>query len=304
MTTEAAARHAAPQVIAAGYRRLRAAHPVSVLRWLRNGVLLCVLAAAVSYVWVATQASNDIGVAKRTQQAIGYIQSANKAVRNAGTALKLAFATEDVSLTGTGSGYIDDINEVSKDLTLAAGNAAGQEETNGIQYVQDQLQTYLSLSESAVLDYSASVGFGKTAETYTPPANADIQSTLGDLKGDEDSALAAQRRAWPLDPAAFWWVLLGPVIATVGLTMATAQLLVSYFRRHASWSLWGSLLVTAATAVTVGIFNTSDERLLSPHPWAGHPATLTCALLLFVLAAVLAYVAYRPRLVAYRFESS
>lgn len=266
-------------------------------------MLLCVLAAGLLYLWVATQASNDIGVANRTHQAIADIQDASNATSKAGAALDTTFKREDVSLTGTGSDYIDDINVVSKDLTLAAGNAAGQNVTNGIQYVQDQLQTYLSLSESAVLDYSASVRFGLAAEKYTSSTEENIHSTLVTLKDEESGALDAQRGAWPLDPAAFWWVLLGPVIATVGLAVATAQLLVSYFRRHAGRSLWGSLLVTAATAVTVGIFNTSDELLLAPHPWAGHPATLTCALLLFVLAAVLAYVAYRPRLAAYRFES-
>jgi len=65
VTTDAVARHAGPRIFASRYRRLRAAHPVSVLRWLRNGVLLCVLAAALLYLWVATQAGNDIGAATR-----------------------------------------------------------------------------------------------------------------------------------------------------------------------------------------------------------------------------------------------
>jgi hypothetical protein len=304
VTVNAAARHA-PRVVADRYRRLRTAHPVSVLRWLRNGVLLCVLAGALLYLWVATQAGNDIGAARRTSQAVMYIGKARTATLDAGTALEYAFTKEDVTLTGTGSGYVDDINEVSKDLTLAAeGNAAGQEGTNSIQYVQAQLQTYLSLSENAVLDYSAGMPFGLAAEKYTSPTDEDIQMTLVGLKSNEMSALDAQRGAWPLDPGTFWWALLGPVIVMVLLTMATAHLLARYFRRHVSRSLWGSLLVTAATAVTAGVFNWSDERHLSADPWAGHPATLTCALLLFLLAAVLAYLAYRPRLAEYRFESS
>ncbi len=290
------------------YRRLRAAHPASVLRWLRNGVLLCVLAAALLYLWVATQAGNDIGAAGRTQSAVTDIGSAVIAAMNADTALVTVFTTEDVTLTGTGSDYVDYIDEVSKDLTLAAeDNGAGKEGTSSIQYVQAQLQTYLLLSENAVRDYGQAAGgpqLGEAAEGYASSSNGDLVTALRALKGTEQNALGVQDRAWPLDPGAFWWALLGPVVAMVLLSMATAHVLTRYFRRHVSRWLWGSLLVTAATAVAVGVFNWSDERHLSGDPWAGHPATLTCALLLFLLAAVLAQLAYRPRLAEYRFESS
>ena len=81
-------------------------------------------------------------------------------------------------------------------------------------------------------------------------------------------------------------------------------MLARYFRRHLSRWLWVSLLVTVATAVVVGVLNLSEEQRLSQDPRAGQPATLTFALLLFLLAAVLAYLAYRPQLAEYRFESS
>ena len=271
-------------------------------------MLLCVLIAASLYLWVATQAGKDIGAARRTSQAITDIGNAHTAAINAGTALTYAFDNEDVTLTGTGSFYVDDINEVSKYLTLAAeDNAAGQKGTSSIQYVQAQLQTYLSLSESAVSDYGAALGgplLSMAAEGYASSSNGDLTSALTSLQGTETTALGEQRGAWPLDPVVFWCVLLGPVAGMVLLTMATAHVLARYFRRHLSRWLWGSLLVTGATAITAGVFNRSDERHLSADPWAGHPAALTCALLLFLLAAVLVYLAYRPRLAEYRFESS
>lgn len=305
MTVDAAAGHVAPRILAERYRRLRTAHPVSVLAWLRNGVLLCVLATALLYVWVAIQAGNDIAAVNRTSQGIADIGQAEKAVTGAAGALRSAFKHEDVALTGTGSDYVNDIATVSKYLTLATeDNAAGQDGTSGIQYAQDELQAYLQGSEDAVLDYSASPGFGMAAEGYTSNSEEDMTSALDNLNGIENKARTAQRRAWPLDPAVFWWALLGPVLGMLVLIVTTVYMLARHFRRRASRWLWGSLLVTTATAVTGGLFNTSDEHHVSPDPWAGHPVTLTCALLLFLLAAVLAHRAYRPRLAEYRFESA
>lgn len=305
MTVNAVARHAAPRVFADRYGRLRAAHPVSVLRWLRNGVLLCVLAAAFLYLWVATQAGNDIGAASRTGQAVTDIRHAEGDAHKADADLQRVFTHEDVTLTGTGSDYVNEVSKVSKDLTLAAeDNAAGQKGADLIQYVQDELLNYLQLSENAVLDYSASMRFGQAAEGYASSIDTDMGTTLGNLITDENMALGAQRGVWPLDPGVFWWALLGPVMGMLLLIVATAYVLARYFRRHVSRWLWVSLLVTAATAVTVGGFNWNDERHLSADPWAGHPATLAFALLLFLLAAVLAHLAYRPRLAEYRFESA
>lgn len=305
MTVGEAAWRAATRIFADRYRRLRAAHPVSVLAWLRNSVLLCVFAAALLYLWVAAQASNDINAARRTSQAVTDIRHASSAAQHASTALNNVFRKEDVTLTGTGSVYVDDITEVSKYLTLAAeDNAAGQEGTSSIQFAQDQLATYLQLSENAVLDYGAGRHFGLAAKGYASSSEGDMIFALGNLKTTEATAFGAQRGAWPLDPGAFWWALLGPVVGMLLLTVATVRVLARYFRRHVSRWLWGSLLVTTATAVTVGVFNWSDEQHLSTDPWAGHPAVLTGALLLFLLAAVLAHLAYRPRLAEYRFESS
>lgn len=300
-----AARSVARQAAAGLYRRLRTAHPVTVLEWLRNGLLLCVLAAALMYVWVATAAGNDIAAAVRTKQAATDIDHAISAAKRADKDLGDGFFTEDVTLIGTGSAFVGDITEVEKDLTLAAaGSTAGSEATGKIQFIVDTLATYLQLSENAVRDYSAGPAFGQVAEGYASGTDTEIVSSLKDLKQTEAKALDAQRGAWPLDPEAFWWVLLGPAMGMALLTTATAHVLAHHFRRHIGRWLWGSLLVTAATAITVGIFNSSDEWHLSADPWAGHPATLTIALVLFLLAAMLAYLGYRPRLAEYRFESS
>ena len=70
------------------------------------------------------------------------------------------------------------------------------------------------------------------------------------------------------------------------------------------FELTSALLITAATMLTVGFLNGNDERELAANQWAGHPVTMTVALLLFLAAAVLAYLADRPRLAEYKFKPS
>jgi hypothetical protein len=302
----APARHAGPR-IAGQYRRLRSAHPVHVLRWLRNGVLLCVAAAALLYLWVANQADNDIAAVQRTQQTIEDINKASSAVTGAETELKTVFLSEDVTLVGTGSDFVNKIALVDQDLTLAAeGNAAGVEGTREIQFVHDQLVSYLELSENAVSDCDLSgnascdlgTALGQAGQGYALSGETDVRSAIDELKGTEQGALDAQRAAWALDPGTFWWALLGPVIGMLLLVAATANVLARYFRRHVSRWLWGSLLITAATMVTAGFFNPAAD------PWARHTATMAAAMLLLLASAVLAQLAYRPRLAEYRFQPS
>lgn len=305
MTGRTAAPHPALRILAGQYHQLRTAHPVRVLRWLRNGMLLGVAAAALLYLWVATQAGHDISAARRTSQGITDIGKAITAAKAAGTALQRTSATEDVTLTGTGSGYVNQVTQVNKYLALAAeNNAAGTEGTSEIQFVQGQLGTYLVLSETAVRDYVIGPPLGMAAETYASGGEADLLAALDDLKNTEQAALHAQRGTWPLDPGTFWWTLLGPVIGVLLLAGATAHVLARHFRRHVSPWLWGSLLITAATMITIGFLNWNDERQLAADRWAGHPVTLTGALLLLLIAAVLAHLAYRPRLAEYRFKPS
>jgi hypothetical protein len=303
MTAHASATRAGPrrdgQRIDGKYRRLRSAHPVHVLRWLRNGVLLCVAAAALLYLWVAIQAGNDIAAAQRTQQAIADIGKASSAAMDAETMLDYAFSSEDVKLIGTGSEFVNQIALVAKYLTLAAeDNAAGTEGTGEIQFVQDQLVTYLELSENAVSDYDRGAVLGQAGQVYASGGEGDVLSAIDGLRKAEQTALDAQRAAWALDPGTFWWALLGPVIGMLLLVAATANVLARYFRRHVSRWLWGSLLITAATMVTAGFFSPAAD------PWARHRATMAAAMLLLLAAAVLAQLAYRPRLAEYRFQPS
>jgi hypothetical protein len=302
MTMQALARRTQPR-IPGPYRRLRSAHPAHVLRWLRNGVLLGVAAATLLYLWVAIQADSDIAAAQRTQQAIVDIGKAGNAVTDAGKALDDVFHKEDPRLVGTGSNFVNYITQVNKYLTLAAeGNAAGAEGTRDIQYVENQLASYLQLSETAVRDYALRKPLSTLGLKNAVGAESDVKSAIGMLTSTEQTALDAQRRAWALDPGTFWWALLGPVIGTLLLVAATVNIVTRHFRRHVSRWLWGSLLITAATMVTAGFFNSADARSLSPDPWAGHPATMVVALLLLLAAAVLAQLAYRPRLAEYRFQ--
>jgi hypothetical protein len=273
-----------------------------VLRWLRNGVLLGVAAAAVLYLWVAIQADSDIAAARQTKQAIMNIGKAGQAVKDAGKKLDHAFLY-DVTLVGTGPDFVNQITQVNKDLALAAeGNAAGAEGTRDIQYVQNQLASYLQLSETAVRDYALGTPLGQAGRKYAMGAEEDVQLAITGLTSTEQTALDAQRRAWTLDPETFWWALLGPAIGMLLLVAATANIVTRHFRRHVSRWLWGSLLITAATMVIAGFFNSADARSLSAGPWAGHPATMAVALLLLLAAAVLAQLAYRPRLAEYRFQ--
>jgi hypothetical protein len=302
VTTHAAEQRTAPQIFAGQYRRLRSAHPVTVLRWLQNGVLLGVAAAALLYLWVAVQAGSDIAAARQTQKAIAGIGKAGNAVTDAGNALDHAFVHEDVTLVGTGSDFANQITQVNKYLTLAAeGNAAGAEGTGDIQYVQNQLASYLQLSETAVRDYDHGTALGQAGQQYAAGAESDVKSAIDELRQTEQTALDAQRRAWALDPGTFWWALLGPVIGMLLLVAATANVVARHFRRHVSPWLWGSLLITAATIVTAGSFNAADGRSLAGDPWAGHPATMAVVLPLLLAAAMLAQLAYRPRLAEYRF---
>lgn len=304
MTAVRPARPARPRAGRWDFERT-AIHPVDVLRWLRNGILLCVAATAAMYLWVAIQAGSDIAAAQRTQLAIKDLGAASSAVQAAGSALDYAFSHEDPTLVGTGSDFANDITQVNKELTLAAeSNAASTAVTSDIQYVGNQLTSYLQLSEIAVSDYQQGPVLGQAGQDYASGAESTVRSAVTKLTGDETTALSAQRAAWVLHPATFWWALLGPVIGFSLLVAATARVLARHFRRHVSPYLWGALLIVAATTVTAGLLNAGDARHLAPAPRAGDPVTIAVVLLLLLIAAALAQLAYHPRLAQYRFRSS
>ncbi|MGH3246693.1 MAG: hypothetical protein ACRDOI_10850 [Trebonia sp.] len=307
MTAQALARRPAPRFAVRQYRRIRTAHPVTVLRWLRNGVLLSVAATAAVSLGIALQAGNDIGTARSTQQAVAEIAKAREAATTASNDLTYTLRHEDSTLTGTGSAYVNQLTQVFADLTVVAeDNAAGTVETGKIQFVENLLAGYLQQSEMAITDYTRSPTLGQAGETYATEAEGSLDSALTDLRHAERSALAAQRGTWALDPGpgGFWWALATPFLIMLLLVVATARVLARHFRRLVSGWLFGAVGVTALAAAVLGYLNARDAASLSANPWAGHPATLTCAMLLFTGAAALAYGAYRPRLAEYVFRTA
>jgi hypothetical protein len=282
-----------------------AMHPAEILSWLRVAIIGCVVASAVMYLWVVIQASSDIAAANRTQQAINYLHHARGAVTNAGKALGYAFAREDLTLVGTSSKFADDITQVNRDLTLAAGNnAAGTQGTRDFQYVVNELTEYQQLSETAISDYEQGPPLRTAGQGYAAEAEKDLLSVITDLTRDEEVARTAQRGAWVLDPAVFWWALLGPVIGFVAIFTATARVLARHFRRHMSPYLWGSLLAVASTAIAAALLNAGDAQDLPAAPQAGDSVTMSIVLPLLLAAAILAQLGYHPRLDEYRFRSS
>ncbi|MFC4031245.1 hypothetical protein ACFO3J_07125 [Streptomyces polygonati] len=300
------------------YARLRATHPVRVLRWLRTGVLITVVATALLYPLVATQAHREITAARRTRAGIQDITHALSAARSASLALRTTFGNGDVLLTHTGSEFANDMAEVSTDVTSAAqGNAAGVEGSTQIQFVQGQLTNCDDLAAEAVSAYQTyrkPVVVSDALAALTAPDERDpvtnepipdtggLIATLGDLRDLQRAALERQRGSRWLDPLSFWWPLVVPAAVMLLLAAATGRLVATHFRRIVSPLLGAALLTVATVAVTVGVLSTEDERHLSADPLASHPVTLAVALSLLSGAAVLAYLAYRPRLNEYRFQ--
>ena len=320
MTPLAAAfRRTATRVPAAARRRWRTAHPVRRLRWFRNGVLLAVLATELLYAVVANQAGHRISAAERTGRTISDVRKASAAALRATRALDRAFTTEDVTLIGTGTAFVNTTAQVNTDVTAAAeGNAAGARGETELQFVQGQLATCVQLAETAVATYDngsrrdadASALEALTAPDQKDRTGASIADTggliaaLDDLEALEAQARHAQLSSRWLAPACFWTVLLTPVLVMLVLTGATGYVLAGHFRRHLSPLLLGAVLLTTAVAVTGGALVTYDGGHPSAAPLAGHWVTLASGLLLLAAAAVLAYLAYRPRLAEYRFRPS
>jgi ABC-type Na+ efflux pump permease subunit len=295
---------------------------VEVLTWLRNGVLLCVLATAAVSLGVTLQASSDISAARSTRQAIGSVNDARAVTALAGQTLQCAMALnfvlqnctdqagdalrpEDVTLTGTPSSYANDITRVIIDLSaVTEDNGPRAAETPQNQYVVNLLTGYVQQSEIAVTDFSQGTALGQAGDSYAQSAEQSLSGALGDLGQAEQSALRAQRGTWSLNPglAGFWWALAGPFVLLLLLTMATARVLASHFRRLLGGRLLGALALAAATAAALGWLNARDAAELAADPWASHPATLAIAMALFAVAAYFAYRAYQPRLDEYLFR--
>jgi hypothetical protein len=310
-------------------RRLRSSHPVRVLRWLRNGVLLAVLATLLLCFGVATEAHHRIIAARDTDQAIREINSAYGAADAASAALKQAFDRGDPTLSGTGSVFAIDATQTNEYLTAAAeDNAAGALGEEQLQFVQGQLATCTSLADTAVLAYSTAVLENSSLKNSalgtatvqsasscltdpdqhvagtTIPDTGGLTYALNDLRKLESAALSAQLSSPWLDPAVYLCLLLAPPGAILILLIATGRVLARHFRRLISPLLVGALVDTVVVALVFGALSASDDGHLAAAPWTAAWETTASVSVLLATALVLTYLGYRPRLAEYRFGAS
>jgi hypothetical protein len=311
-----------------GWRtRLRATHSTTVLRWLRAGVLAMVVVTALLYLVVSREAGQQIAAARRTDQAIGDIDQAHQAANRADLALSGVFQTGQVALIGAGTDFANETARIYTYVTSAAdGNAAGRQGLTEIQFVQGQLTTCVQLADSAVRDYSrlaqdTGTSRGQRKQIVQAahdalahpeerdgdraiPGTGGLTATLNDLKLLEQDAQAEQRHSPWLDSVYVWPLLVGPSAVMALLVLATGYVMARHFRRYVGVQLPTALLATTTAGVVTAVLSAIDGHHLAAHPRAGHPVTLTLALASLAAAAVLTYLAYRPRLAEYRFSPS
>ncbi|WP_327358655.1 hypothetical protein [Streptomyces sp. NBC_01304] len=300
---------------AAAWARLRAAHPVAVLRWLRAGVLAMVCATAVVYLMVAGDGGQQITSARRADAAVKDIRDARVAAKDADKALKAVADIGQIQLTGTGNEFANAAASISTLVTAAAqGNAAGKRGTKQISYVQNQLTAFQQAADTA--DDSAAgnrtgVGPARTAlnaphlndpETKQPLAGTGgLRASLKDLERLQRAGLERQRDEGWLDPVQLWCLAALPPAVMLALVLVTGRLLARHFHRYVSPRLLAALVVTTGVAVTTAALTAHDENRLAAQPWAGEPGAMTLVLSALAAAAVLNHFAYRPRLAEYRY---
>jgi len=315
------------------------AHPVKVLRRLRNGVLAAVAALALVCVVVAVEAHSRIETVNATRTSLWHIGAAEKAASDAAVELRSTFDNRDVNLTGTGTRFVTSIGSANSNIALAAPGIASRE--NGemrFQFVLGQLATSVHLAETAVQqyeDFEGKEGYHKQAddpaweamtkenESYDSaavPNTGGLIPALEDLMDHQRKAYVDQRPLL-LDPVFLWSLLLVPTLGVLLCGGATAHVLARHFRRLLSPLLGAALLITVAVTVTGGVLGTclygrmpgendplppgmlQNSDLLSRAPTLLLAASGVTSVLLAV-AAVLVYFAYRPRLAEYRFGAS
>lgn len=298
-------------------QRLRSSHPVRVLRWLRNLMLVCVLSTLLLCVEAALVAHHRISSASQTQQAIADIGLAYAATETAGSELGATFRQGDPTLTGAGSAFAIDATQANDFITEAAreSEALGAPGDQELEFVQGQLATCRNLADTAVLEY------GKLNASAVDPAlscltdpdqqvggrpvpdTGGLTAALRDLQALEQQTLDAQRTSFWLHPLRYVWLLLVPSIALLGLLIAADYIVARYFRRTISPLLPLAVAATAVDAVLVGILGARDDGVLSTDPWSAHPVTVACECVLLVGAGVLIHLGYRLRLAEYRFHA-
>ncbi|MCX5264571.1 hypothetical protein [Streptomyces sp. NBC_00199] len=299
-----------------GRRRARAVHPVRVLRWLRAGVLAMVAATALLYLLVSAQAGEQMAAARRTEAAVEDIEQARGTAVAAEAALAKVAATRQVTLIGTGTEFANDTARVNTLVTsAAAGNAAGNRGRTQFEYVQSQLTTCLQLANTAVRDYARSgpgvldsARLALTAPRAKDPRTGEwipgtggLTASLTDLEDLQNEALDAQKGSRWLNPVYVRSLLVGPTAVMLVCVLATGHVVARRFRRFVGLPLVVALAATAAVGITAVRLSRRDTLALHQTPLLGHWLTTTLTLGLLAVAAVLAYLGYRPRLSEYRF---
>lgn len=244
------------------------AHTVRRLRWARNGALAALAVTAAACLLVSVEAHREITrAARHSAGAITEIDDARQALVKADDALVINFDKGDIALTGPGSTYADEITAANQNLVLAAGdNVAGAGGSASIQFSEGLLITYTSLVDQAVTDYSAGTDHTLGVVDLWYASDLLHSSALPELERlhhTEQNALAAQRRSPWLSPAGFWWPLLVPVLALLGIVVATSRLLWLGFRRLVSVRLALAVVLAAVAVATVGWATVRDERHLA-----------------------------------------
>ncbi|MFJ4716747.1 hypothetical protein [Streptomyces sp. NPDC088785] len=317
MTATATARRRAQ--LSAGWRDLRTAHPVRILRLLRTGLLAMVCATAVVYLATATQGGQEVTTARHSRTADDQLSDARDAVTTADRALDDATRTGQIELIGPGATFANATARIGTLLTAAAqGNAAGATGRAQFQFVLGKLLICQQLVTTAVSDYphNGTVGVDSARATLTAPRLRDpdtgretpgtggLGASIEDLRHLQSAGLARQRDTGWLDPVQLWGLALAPAVAALALFCATARVLAAHFRRPVGGHLVATLALTlAVTGVSVGL-TSWDESRLALHPAAGHPAVMALVLPALVVAGVLNHLAHRPRLAEYRYGRS
>ncbi|MDH2390597.1 hypothetical protein QCN29_17725 [Streptomyces sp. HNM0663] len=284
--------------------RLRAAHPVVVLRWLRTGVLVTVAMTALLYVVVSTQAGNQVAAAERTDAAIKDIFDAQVAAGKADDALKGVAETQAEDLIGTSVQFTNATARVSSLLTSATeGNAAGRLGLSHIQFVQGQLTTCVQRANRAVRDESGmdvarqelNREREKAGDNDNVTFTGGLMASLEDLEELQQQAVDEQRASHWLNPVLFWPLLIGPAVVMLVLVWASGRIIARHYRQYPSPALALAWLATAVVGIATGVLCSLDR---APD------AAMAVMLPLLAAAGALAYLAYRPRLAEYRFPRS
>lgn len=282
-------------------RRLRASHPVVVLRRLRAGVLAVLAVTTLLCLVAADRAEEQIDASRRTQEAVDDIRQAHEQAIRARAALEAVSRIEDpvsISLTGAGADFANAAARISSHLTSATeGNGAGKRGLSHIQFVQGQLATSVQMANAAVLEGAPAVGKvgeslhaerehqGRQSVRFT----GGLEQSLLDLQQVESDARQVQLDSDWRDRRLLWPLFTAPLAVMLLLVCATVRILARRFRRYPSPALVLALMATASVDVLMCVLRPLDVAIALP---------------VLAAAGALTYLAYRPRLAEYRFPRS